>query len=91
MNKYDWLDVLLFVIAAAVILFFMIKRAKEIFYPSDLAKLEKDLETTSNIIECLERRYDKKYIDAIYCLTVIKDDLQSKIKKLKGGNNERQR
>lgn len=89
MNNYDWWDVLLFAAITVVALFRMIKRAKEAFYPSELARLEKDLETTDNIIECLERRYDKKHIDTIYRLAAIKDDLQSKIKKLKGGDNER--
>lgn len=88
MNNYDWFDVLFFSVLIIFVLFCIIKRVKEAFYPSELAKIEKDLETTNNIIECLERRYDKKYIDTIYRLKVIKDDLQSKIKKIKNGGGK---
>lgn len=85
-SNYDRVDVLFFSVIIIFVAFCIIKRVKEAFYPSELIGLEKDLQTTDDMIVYLERRYDKKYIDTVRCLKMIKDDLQSKIKKIKGGD-----
>lgn len=98
MNNFNWLSIL--EIAIFVLLLIGPNKGggtmKKIFSnlfnskKKELDSLEFDLQTVETLIERLSsKRYDKKYGDAINSLRFVSDSIGSKIKKLKGGNNER--